>query len=216
MNRPACLRLYVRRARNMAAACAVTAALLVGGTNAWLLSSSDAQGPSDLSSPPSRTVAIVPGAPVPGGRPSPFLERRLESAIALYRSGRVTTILVSGNDTAGSPEVRVMRAWLSERGVSPHDILADPGGYRTRETMVRASALFDVKHAIVCTETLSKPRTLYLAKHAGIDAVALALPTELSRIPRWVAREALKNTLAFLESHFRSAPARDGSQLAQR
>jgi vancomycin permeability regulator SanA len=190
--------------------------MFVGGTNAWLLAQADAAGEPDLLAAPNKTVAIVPGARVHGDRPSMLLRNRLKSALELYRAVRVTTILVSGNDTASSPEVPVMRDWLRDRGVPQTAILTDAGGHRTRETMVRASTLFDVRHAVVCTETLSMPRALYLARHSGIDAAGLALPTELTRSPQWVARETLKNTLAFVESHFRSLPARDPWPVAQR
>jgi SanA protein len=198
------------------AACALSAAAVVGATNAWLIACGDVAAHAASESPPSQTVAIVPGARVRGDRPLTLLQNRLESALELYQSGRVKTILVSGNDTPISPEVSVMRDWLRERGVPQEAILADAGGYRTRETMVRASTFFDVKHAIVCTETLNMPRTLYLARHSGIDAVGRALPTDLGRSPRWVVREALKNTLAFVESHVRSLPARPAQPIAHR
>src|SRR5258707_1016876 len=83
---------------------------------------------SDLSAVPARSVAIVPGSGVADGRPGPPLRVRLETALALYQSGRVKTILVSGNDTEASPEVSVMYAWLLRRGVPVGDIWTDEGG----------------------------------------------------------------------------------------
>ena len=55
------------------------------------------------------------------------------------------------------------------------------------------------------------PRSLYLARHAGIEADGIAISTDLTRAPRWIAREALKNVLAFAESQHscsRSSPIR--------
>ena len=139
------------------------------------------------------------------------LESRLTSALELYRAGRVSTILVSGIDTLADPETSAMQSWLSERNVPSKDVVVDPFGSRTRETMSRAAALFGVRNAIVCTETLHAARSLYLARDMGIDAVAYARPTRLSRSPKFVGIEALKTTLAFFETVVGPAIARAGT-----
>ena len=54
---------------------------------------------------PSRSVAIVPVARVYNGKPFVHLEGRLQMALSLYQAGRVKSILVSGNETAETPEV---------------------------------------------------------------------------------------------------------------
>ena len=92
-----------------------------------------------------------------------------------------------------------MRRWLEERGVPARDIVSDAQGTRTRETMYRAMNVYAVDRAIVCTEGMHMPRALYLAERNGIDAVGFALPSPLSAQPRFVVREALKTTLAFVE-----------------
>jgi vancomycin permeability regulator SanA len=187
----------------------------IGVANAWVLAQgANARRESVMGA--NGTVAIVPGSRVENGQPLEILEGRLQASLDLYRAGRVKTILVSGNDTKISPEVTVMSAWLVERGVPRKDILADPGGHRTRATMVRAAGVFEVKRAIVCTETLSMPRSLFLARSAGIDAEGFELPTDLSRVPRFVAREALKNTLAFVESQLLTPFERPPVALAER
>ena len=89
------------------------------------------------------------------------------------------SILVSGNETAEAPEVSAMTAWLLERGVAKKDILTDDGGSRTLETMNRAAGVFDVHDAVICTQDVTVARSLYLAEHAGINAVAAAVPSQL-------------------------------------
>jgi SanA protein len=188
--------------------------LAIGTANVWVLAHGRLHA-----TPAHRTgdaVAIVPGARVENRQPLYILEHRLQAALDLHASGRVETILVSGNDTEGAPEVSVMSAWLRARGVPRDHILTDPRGFRTRETMVRAAGVFGVKRAIVCTETLSMPRSLYLARSAGIDADGVALPTVLARAPRWLAREALKNVLAFAESELGAPFERPRETLAER
>jgi vancomycin permeability regulator SanA len=138
------------------------------------------------------------------------LRDRLEAARSLYEEGRVRAIVVSGQETMADPEVTVMRAWLRAGGVPAADIWTDEGGTRTRETMNRAAGVLGVSGAVVCTQTLNMPRTLFLARAAGIDAVGIALPTGLGREPRWLGMEALKTTLAVVETVFREGPKSGG------
>jgi len=112
----------------------------------------------------------------------------------------VKSILVSGNETSEAPEVSAMTAWLLERGVAKKDILTDSGGSRTRDTMNRAAGVFDVHDAVICTQDVAVARSLFLAEHAGINAVAAAVPSDLDQSPPYMRREILKTTLAFFES----------------
>jgi SanA protein len=197
------------RARGRRIAAAVASLALVGLTglaasNAWVARASRGYVYESADAIPSRDVAIVPGSRVYGGQPFLILRARLEAALALYQAGRVKAILVSGDDSAVSPEVTVMGAWLRQHGVRAADVWSDAGGSRTRETMNRAAALYGVTGAIVCTQTVNMDRTLYLARAAGIDAVGLALPTNLGQSKRYMAKESLKTTLAFAESQLRA------------
>jgi vancomycin permeability regulator SanA len=200
------------RPLKLAGALAALAIAGVAGSNAWAAIAAHGRSYSDLASVPSRTVAIVPGSRVEHGKPLAILRDRLEAARLLYQEGQVRAILVSGNDTELSPEVTVMRAWLRERGVPGTDIWTDERGWRTRETMQNAVGVHGVTDAVVCTQSLNMPRTLLLARAAGINAVGVELPTTLSRLPRFVGEEALKTTLATAESVFRSGPTVQGPQ----
>ena len=68
-----------------------------------------------------------------------------------------------------------MAAWLEARGVKPADVIVDPGGHRTAATMADAAAL-GVRSALVVTQGYHLPRSLYLARRAGIDAVGVPAP----------------------------------------
>lgn len=160
---------------------------------------------------PVRTVAIVPGAAVFDGRPLRSLTERLQTALALYRNGRVRAILVSGHNTGAAPEVAVMKSWLVARGVPPGAIWSDGAGSRTRQTMLNAAGFFGVTDAIVCTQDLYLARALFLAHHAGINAVGVGVPTRLAESPRGAGTEVLKTTLAVVESYLRRGPIEDGS-----
>jgi vancomycin permeability regulator SanA len=184
--------------------------------NVWIARSARPYAYSSADAVPARTFAIVPGSRVSHDQPLPILRARLEAALGLYRAGRVKAILVSGQESAAAPEATVMRAWLRARGVAAPDLWSDGGGTRTRETMNRAAAFYDVSDAIVCTQTVNMARSIYLARQAGIDAVGLALPTTLGDSTRYLATESLKTTLAFAESQLQARPTRSATVLATR
>lgn len=154
---------------------------------------------------PSRPVAIVLGARVyRDGTPSPVLADRLATALDLYRRGRVRRILVTGdNGTDDYDEVTAMRNWLLARGVPPNDVVRDHAGFRTYDSMVRAARVFQVRHAVVCTQRFHMARSLFLARHAGIDAVGAV--SDLSPYGRRfrvgsTVREAIARPVALLDA----------------
>ena len=124
---------------------------------------------------PARTVVIVPGAGLyPDGTPRDVLAARLDCAIDALRAGKATRVLVSGDHgEAHYDEPNAMRRYLLAHGVPDAVIFMDHAGFRTRDTMERAARVFDVQSAIVCTQALHAPRSVFLALDAGIDAVAV-------------------------------------------
>lgn len=157
-----------------------------------------------LETVPAKTVAIVPGASVrPGGVPSVMLQDRLEAARRLYNRGKVGRILVSGdNQTRHYNETRAMKRWLIKQGVPAKHIYADFAGFRTFDTMERASQVFKVRDAVICTQAFHLYRSVFLARRADIDAVGLIAdrrPYEGGR--RASAREYLARTLAFADAY---------------
>jgi SanA protein len=124
---------------------------------------------------PGRAVVIVPGAGLyPDGTPRDLLAARLDCAIDAWRAGKATRILVSGDHgQATHDEPNAMRRYLLARGIPDAVVFMDHAGFRTRDTMERAARVFEVGSAIVCTQALHAPRSVFLALDAGIDAVAV-------------------------------------------
>ena len=168
-------RKWARRALCGAAALVVPGAGLVIASSAWIERASATRIVRRVADAPARTVAIVLGARVyPDGSPSPMLEDRLETARALYIAGKVRRILVSGDHgTRGYDEVNGMHRWLVRHGVPERDVFLDHAGLRTLDTMARAAKVFGVRDAIVCTQEFHLARAVFLARHAGIDAVGI-------------------------------------------
>lgn len=153
---------------------------------------------------PKREVAIVLGARVmPDGDPSTSLRDRLFVAKELYRRGKVKKILITGDHgTRGYNEVRAMYAWLREHGVPASKIYADHAGLRTLDSMRRASDVFKVKDAIVCTQEFHLARSLFLAESYGIDAVGVLADQRVYAKRRANRqREFIARVVAFVDVH---------------
>ena len=159
----------------------------------------------DLAAVPVSDVAIVPGAPTVGGHPTAVLIDRLGLAVDLYRSKKVGMIFVSGVDTASDPEVTASVRWLAAHGVPERDIFRDPRGTRTRATMQNAAEL-GIRSGVICTQAPHVARAVFLAQQAGVDAVGALSSIRLSRSQLPARVEALKSSLAVMESYLLSGP----------
>jgi SanA protein len=124
---------------------------------------------------PPRRVAVVFGAKVfPDGRLSAVLAARVDTAVALYHAGRVSKLLMTGDN--GRPEydeVTAMKRHAVRAGVPPEDVVRDFAGFRTYDSCYRAKAVFGVESAVLVTQAFHLPRAVLTARRLGIDAVGL-------------------------------------------
>ena len=126
---------------------------------------------SSIMDVPFAEVAIVPGASVLNGKPSPVLSARADMAIELFESGRVAKILVTGdNGELTHDEVTPVRRYLTEAGIPAEDIFLDHAGFDTYSSMYRAISVFHAQSAIIVTQDFHLPRAIYLARHLGMTA----------------------------------------------
>lgn len=120
-------------------------------------------------------VAIVPGASIlTGGEPSDALRDRLETALDLFRRGKIDRILVTGDDGRFHvDEITAMRDFLTKAGVPRERIVVDGQGYRTYESCKRAVQVQDIREAVVVTQRFHLGRALYLCSAFGMDATGI-------------------------------------------
>ena len=124
---------------------------------------------------PFRPVALVLGAKLFGPRqPTTMLLHRLETAKALVDRQAAGKLLLSGLGGTEADEVDAMRAWLVEHGGGEDRLLLDSRGARTLLSMTRARSVFGLSEISIVTNPFHLPRALFLARHAGLDAVGVA------------------------------------------
>ena len=115
--------------------------------------------------------AIIFGAGVRNGKPTPMLRDRLLTGISLYQSGAVKKLIMSGDHGRTEyDEVNVMKAFAVERGVPDTDVFMDHAGFSTYETLYRAGAVFEAEKVILVTQTYHLYRALYIAEKLGLSA----------------------------------------------
>jgi SanA protein len=131
---------------------------------------------TDLAAVPERPVAIVFGAGVRSdGQLTPMLQDRVDSAIALYRAGKVGKLLMSGdNRFVHYDEPGRMYDYALARGVPAKDVTRDYAGRRTYDTCYRARAIFGVKRAVLVTQRFHLPRALFTCRNLGVDAIGFS------------------------------------------
>lgn len=122
-------------------------------------------------------VALVFGAGIgKNGGPSDALYDRLTVASQLYKAGKVSRILVSGdNSTENYNEPNVMAQTLENAFAIPSsDIIKDFAGRRTYDTCIRAKENFGVTHAILVTQEFHLPRALYTCNSLGVESIGIS------------------------------------------
>jgi SanA protein len=124
---------------------------------------------------PPQPAAIVFGAGYwPSGRLSDALADRMETAIALYNTGKVNKLLLTGdNRFEDYNEPATMAAYAQQRGVPREDLVLDYAGRRTYDSCYRAGTIFGVERAVLVTQAFHLPRALYTCNHLGLEAVGV-------------------------------------------
>lgn len=146
--------------------------VVVGMTHAALASSGRVHGAGD--DVPPRDVLLVLGAHAHPGRPSRFLQARLDLAIELFNAGKGKAIIVSGANTAASNhETQVMEDYLVEHGIPRAKIVQDPAGFDTYDSCIRARDVYGVRELTLVSQMYHVQRAVATCQALGVDAIAV-------------------------------------------
>jgi vancomycin permeability regulator SanA len=130
----------------------------------------------DVADVPPEPVAVVFGAGLTHGRPSPYLAHRLDAAARLYAAGKTRVLLVTGdNSRRDYDEPDAMRAYLVRRGVPGDRIVRDYAGFDTWDSCARARRVFGVRRAVLVSQGFHIDRALALCRAAGITGYGVGV-----------------------------------------
>jgi vancomycin permeability regulator SanA len=144
---------------------------------------------------PHTGVALVFGAGLWNGEPSPYLAHRLDTAAALYRTGRVEVVLVSGdNSRTDYDEPTAMRAYLTAHGVPGRHVVTDFAGFDTWDSCVRAKKVFGVDRAVLISQSFHIRRAVALCQVAGVTGYGVGVDEPFDAV--WLSGVARENAAA--------------------
>ena len=151
---------------------ALAAAMAV--CNAVVVRAGEGRLYTEVAATPRREVGLLLGTSDKrkNGASNPFFTHRIDAAAALYHAGKVSRLLVSGdNRRKDYDEPAMMKAALLQKGVPESAITVDCAGFRTLDSVVRARDVFCLTQCTVISQRFHDQRALLIARHEGIDAI---------------------------------------------
>jgi len=161
---------------------------------------------------PVSKIAIVFGAGVePDGQPTPYLARRIDTAVRLYHADKVQVILMTGdNSTSHHNEPVAMKRYAERRGVPAGDITLDYAGFNTYDSCYRARAIFGVREATLVTHGYHLPRAIMTCESLGVRSRGVAAENAGTAgrdfSLNYLARELVSTDKAFWQIVFKPQP----------
>ncbi|MBQ0998309.1 vancomycin high temperature exclusion protein [Streptomyces nigra] len=173
LRRPRLPRTRAGRRRLVQAVMAVSVLALLPATWTRLATDGRLRTAADV---PRTDVAVVFGAGLWDGEPSPYLAHRLDTAARLYRAGRIEVVLVTGdNSRKDYDEPDAMRAYLVRHGVPDARIVSDYAGFDTWDSCVRAKRIFGVDEAVLISQDFHIRRAVALCQEAGVTSYGVGV-----------------------------------------
>ena len=127
-------------------------------------------------------VAMVLGCPVKENKASNVFAGRLDHGIYLYKSGKVTKILIAGgkgNKTRLS-EAEAGKNYILKMGVPEKDILTETSSTTTLENFEFSKPILkdnNLKSVLVVSDPFHMTRAMKMARDNGINAHSSPTPT---------------------------------------
>lgn len=123
---------------------------------------------------PTNKVGLLLGTSkyVSTGTVNQYYQNRIDAAVALFKSGKIKFIVISGdNATKEYNEPVTMQNDLVEAGVPRDKIFLDYAGFRTFDSMIRVKEIFGQHSVTVISQKFHNERAIYLAQKQNITAV---------------------------------------------
>lgn len=157
---------------------------------------------AQLSAVPANSVGLVLGTSprLVSGKDNPYFISRMHAAAALFHSGKVKTLLVSGdNGSLYYNEPLAMKRALIALGVPASAIVLDHAGFRTLDSVIRCHKVFGQQRFTVISQAFQAERAVFIARQQGLDVVSYNAPEVSYGSTQLQVREAFARTRAFLD-----------------
>lgn len=170
------------------------------GVNFWMILQTQDRIYTDDSIPTRKVGVILGTSKSHDGGPNQYFQERVETAARLYKAGKVSHLIVSGdNRSVYYNEPRDMYNALLKLGVPGKSITMDYAGLRTFDSIVRAKLIFGQDRITVITQGFHCYRALFIADYYEMDAVAYAAGGDQKHSLGLALRELVARNLAALD-----------------
>ena len=129
---------------------------------------------TDVSEIPYNKTGLVLGTSkkLRSGHANPYFTYRINAAAELYKKGKISYIVVSGDNRHRSyNEPKDMQKALIAEGVPEEKIYLDYAGFRTLDSVVRINKIFGQSSFTVISQEFHNKRAIYIAESYGYNAI---------------------------------------------
>ena len=129
---------------------------------------------TDIHAVPKNKVGLVLGTSqyLRNGTKNLFFTLRIEAAVTLFKAKKIDYILVSGdNNTKAYNEPRDMLNALLKKGIPLDKIVLDYAGFRTWDSVLRASKVFGQSSFTIVSQKFHNERAIFIGTQKGLDVV---------------------------------------------
>ncbi len=107
------------------------------------------------------------------GSRNPFFFSRTDAAVRLYKAGKISCIIASGdNRTVKYNEPVRMKEELMKKGIPADRIYPDFAGFRTLDSVVRCGKIFGQNRFIIISQKFHNERAVFIALKKGLEPLA--------------------------------------------
>jgi len=202
-------KIFLFRTRFIILSLALIFASGIFGANFWVGRVSAGKIFREVDAIDGRNIVLILGSGIgKNGELSDILRDRLDSTMELFANGKVSRIIVSGdNSHENYNETNAMRDYFLEQNFLPRVIFTDYAGFDTFDSVVRAREIFGAEKLVIATQEFHLPRAIFLAEKLGIDAIGFSANLrEYRDETRMNLREILANVKAAGNILFDSEP----------
>ena len=172
---------------------------------------------SDINEIPFNRVGLILGTSkkIRGGAPNPYYTYRIQATVALFKSGKIEYVLVSGdNGTIYYNEPTTIQKDLVKEGIPKEKIYLDYAGFRTLDSMVRAKEVFGLDSVTVISQKFHNERAIYLADRRGLVTIGFnARDVSGQQGYKVHFREYLARVKVFIDVFFNTQPKFYGEKI---
>lgn len=179
--------------------------IIIFGANMLVTNAAKGRIYNDVDKVPTKIVALLLGTSPIGrnGNPNQFFLHRINATFQLFKAEKFSRLIISGaNNPEKYNEPEEMKKILMTYGMPDNIMELDGDGLRTISSIVRAKDVYGTDSIIIISQQFHNERALFLAKHAGIKAIAFNANNTSSRywrIRMW-GRECLARVKAVVEA----------------